>query len=57
MYHTHFNPTEYKIAEKETANLYLKVITKLEEPQIVLGMHFVGPHAGEVIQGYAAAMK
>lgn len=28
-----------------------------ELPRIILGMHFVGPNAGEVIQGYAAAMK
>lgn len=28
-----------------------------ELPRIVLGMHYVGPSAGEVIQGYAAAMK
>jgi len=35
----------------------LKVITLLEAPQKVLGMHFIGPQAGEVIQGYAAAIK
>ncbi len=28
-----------------------------EMPRFVLGMHFVGPNAGEVIQGYAAAIK
>lgn len=27
------------------------------QPQKVLGMHFIGPEAGEVIQGYAVAMK
>jgi len=33
------------------------VITLLKAPQKVLGMHFIGPQAGEVIQGYAAAIK
>jgi pyruvate/2-oxoglutarate dehydrogenase complex dihydrolipoamide dehydrogenase (E3) component len=29
----------------------------LNTPRTILGMHFIGPNAGEVIQGYAVAMK
>lgn len=28
-----------------------------EAPQKVLGLHFAGPNAGEIIQGFAAAIK
>lgn len=28
-----------------------------DAPQRILGLHFVGPVAGEVIQGFAAAIK
>lgn len=33
------------------------MIALLNDDQKVLGMHFVGPQAGEVIQGFAAAIK
>ncbi|XP_075540619.1 thioredoxin reductase 2, mitochondrial-like isoform X2 [Dermacentor variabilis] len=36
---------------------YNSAIVKLSEPQHVLGLHMTGPHAGEVIQGFAAALK
>lgn len=57
MYHTFYKPTEFFVPNKKPDNCYLKVIVMREMPRIVLGMHFVGPNAGEVIQGYAAAMK
>lgn len=28
-----------------------------EAPQLVLGLHFLGPHAGEVTQGFALGIK
>lgn len=57
MYHAYYKPTEFFIPQKNVKHCYLKVITLLEAPQQVLGMHFIGPQAGEVIQGYAAAIK
>lgn len=57
MYHAYYKPTEFFIPQKSVKHCYLKVITQLEAPQKVLGMHFIGPQAGEVIQGYAAAIK
>ncbi|XP_025409963.1 thioredoxin reductase 1, mitochondrial [Sipha flava] len=57
VYHAYYKPTEFFIPQKNVKNCYLKVITLLEAPQKVLGMHFIGPQAGEVIQGYAAAIK
>lgn len=57
VYHTFYKPTEFFVPNKKPDNCYLKVILMREMPRIVLGMHYVGPYAGEVIQGYAAAMK
>lgn len=33
------------------------MITLLPEKERVLGLHYLGPNAGEVIQGYAVAVK
>ncbi|XKL63005.1 hypothetical protein PGB90_005369 [Kerria lacca] len=57
VYHTYYKPTEFFIPGKNNGNCYLKVICMRELPRIILGIHFVGPNAGEVIQGYAAAVK
>ncbi|XP_050536910.1 thioredoxin reductase 1, mitochondrial isoform X1 [Daktulosphaira vitifoliae] len=57
VYHAYYKPTEFFIPQKNVKHCYLKVITLVEAPQKVLGMHFIGPQAGEVIQGYAAAIK
>ncbi|XP_044261569.1 thioredoxin reductase 2, mitochondrial isoform X1 [Tribolium madens] len=57
IYHAYYKPTEFFIPQRSIAHCYLKVVAKREGPQQVLGMHFIGPQAGEVIQGFAAAMK
>lgn len=57
VYHAFYKPTEFFIPQKSVKNCYLKVVCERQAPQKVVGMHFIGPVAGEVIQGYAAAMK
>ncbi|KAL1140450.1 hypothetical protein AAG570_000382, partial [Ranatra chinensis] len=57
VYHAFYKPTEFFIPQRNPARCYLKVVCKREAPQKVLGMHFLGPQAGEVIQGYAAAIN
>ncbi|XP_017883237.1 thioredoxin reductase 1, mitochondrial isoform X3 [Ceratina calcarata] len=57
VYHAYYKPTEFFIPQKDVTNCYLKVIALREDDERVLGMHFLGPNAGEVIQGFAAAMK
>ena len=37
------------------ASCYAKVVTKREAPHEVLGIHLLGPHAGEVLQGFSVA--
>jgi thioredoxin reductase (NADPH) len=57
VYHTQFKPLEWSLNyERESGACYTKLICEKETHKIV-GIHFLGPHAGEVIQGYAVALK
>lgn len=55
--HAFYKPLEYTVPQRDASHCYIKAIVKLSEPQTVLGLHMTGPHAGEVIQGFAAAFK
>ncbi|XP_073984425.1 thioredoxin reductase 1 isoform X2 [Rhodnius prolixus] len=57
VYHAFYKPLEFFVPQRNPARCYLKVICKRESPRTVIGMHFLGPQAGEVIQGFAAAVK
>ncbi|KPJ00162.1 Thioredoxin reductase 1, mitochondrial [Papilio xuthus] len=57
VYHAYYKPTEFFIPQRNIRNCYLKAVAERAPPQRVLGLHFVGPVAGEVIQGFAAAIK
>lgn len=57
VYHTYFKPLEWNLSErKETNACYMKLIC-LKENKKVVGIHYLGPNAGEVIQGYSVAIK
>lgn len=43
--------------QKSVRHCYLKTVAERSGDQKVVGMHYVGPVAGEVIQGFAAALK
>ncbi|XP_012235732.1 thioredoxin reductase 2, mitochondrial isoform X1 [Linepithema humile] len=57
IYHAYYKPTEFFVPQKNVDRCYVKVVALKDGDQRVLGMHFVGPNAGEVIQGFAAAIK
>lgn len=57
VYHAYYKPTEFFIPQRNIRNCYLKAVAERAPPHQVLGLHFVGPVAGEVIQGFAAAIK
>lgn len=57
VYHAYYKPTEFFIPQKSVRYCYLKAVALVEGDQKVLGLHYVGPVAGEVIQGFAAAVK
>lgn len=57
VYHSFFTPLEYFIPDRLEGKCYAKLVCRISENEKVLGMHFLGPHAGEITQGYAVAMK
>ncbi|XP_077996537.1 thioredoxin reductase 2, mitochondrial-like [Glandiceps talaboti] len=57
VYHAFYKPLEYTVAERSAEKCYIKMVCRRDGQQEVLGLHFLGPHAGEVVQGFAAAMK
>ncbi|XP_058818159.1 thioredoxin reductase 1, mitochondrial isoform X2 [Topomyia yanbarensis] len=57
VYHAYYKPTEFFVPQRSVRYCYLKAVSLLEGDQKVLGLHFLGPAAGEVIQGFAAALK
>jgi len=57
VYHSSFMPLEWSLSEgRSMHNAFTKVIVDKPEEN-VLGIHFVGPNAGEAMQGYGTAMK
>lgn len=57
VYHSYFMPLEYTVPHRPENECFCKIITLKTEGERVLGMHFLGPHAGEVIQGYATGIR
>ncbi|XP_053948113.1 thioredoxin reductase 2, mitochondrial isoform X1 [Anastrepha ludens] len=57
VFHGFYKPTEFFIPQKSVRYCYLKAIAERNGDQKVLGLHYVGPVAGEVMQGFAAAVK
>jgi len=60
VYIREFMPLEWSLShDRSSHNAFVKVIVdkRVKGKQTVLGIHYVGPNAGEVMQGYGAAMK
>lgn len=57
VYHAHFKPLEFTVPQRDASQCYVKVVCLRAPPQLVLGLHFLGPSAGEVTQGFALGIK
>lgn len=55
-YGSAFKPLEWNLNYERQDDCYAKLVTHKEEGGRVVGFHYVGPHAGEVTQGFAALM-
>ncbi|XP_077533253.1 thioredoxin reductase 2, mitochondrial-like [Haemaphysalis longicornis] len=55
--HAFYRPLEYTVAQRDASHCYIKAIVERSGAQHVLGLHLTGPNAGEVIQGFAAALR
>jgi len=57
VYHTNFTPLEATVPHRLDNECYAKIITHSRENERVVGVHIVGPNAGEVVQGFGIALK
>ncbi len=58
VYHQSFTPLEWSLTRERPENsCYTKLVVDTEDSERVVGLHFLGPHAGEVVQGFAVAMR
>ena len=56
VYETEFNPMRYKLSSKQQLKTYIKLICE-ERTQKVLGIHMIGLHCDEILQGFSVAMN
>jgi thioredoxin reductase (NADPH) len=53
-----FMPLEWALSHGRANHMaFVKVVVDKMPEENVLGIHYIGPNAGEVMQGYGAAMK
>nr|XP_013000503.2 thioredoxin reductase 3 [Cavia porcellus] len=57
VFHSFFLPLEWTVARRESNTCYAKIICNKLDSDRVIGFHVLGPNAGEITQGFAAAMK
>lgn len=57
VYHAFYKPLEFTVAERDASQCYLKVVCERAGQQKILGLHFTGPNAGEVTQGFALGFQ
>uniref|UniRef100_UPI003AB0C833 thioredoxin reductase 1, cytoplasmic-like n=1 Tax=Centroberyx gerrardi TaxID=166262 RepID=UPI003AB0C833 len=57
VYHSYYWPLEWTIPARNKNSCYVKVICHIPDHERVVGLHVMGPNAGDIVQGFAAAMK
>ncbi|EHA99506.1 Thioredoxin reductase 1, cytoplasmic [Heterocephalus glaber] len=57
VYHSFFWPLEWTVPSRDNNKCYAKIVCNLQDDERVVGFHILGPSAGEVTQGFAAALK
>jgi len=57
VYHTAFKPLELTVPQRGDNACYAKVICSLSDKKRIVGMHILGWHCGEIIQGFAIGLK
>uniref|UniRef100_A0A669DJ27 thioredoxin-disulfide reductase (NADPH) n=2 Tax=Oreochromis niloticus TaxID=8128 RepID=A0A669DJ27_ORENI len=57
IYHAFYKPLEFTVAERDASQCYIKVVCEQGGNGKILGLHFTGPNAGEVAQGFAMGFQ
>ncbi|XP_061197566.1 thioredoxin reductase 2, mitochondrial-like [Saccostrea echinata] len=54
VFHAFYTPLEFVVPQRNSSQCYIKAVCFGDS---VLGLHLIGPNAGEVIQGFAVALR
>ena len=57
IYHLHYNSVENSFLKRELNTSFMKMICLKTENERIVGFHYCGPNAGEMIHGVAVALK
>lgn len=57
VFHSYVTPLEYTVAERGDNVVFTKLICHKSDSLRVVGFHVLSPHAGEITQGFALALK
>lgn len=57
VFHQNFTPLEWTVPHREDNVCYSKLICNKLDDMRVIGLHVLGPNAGEMTQGYAVAIR
>ncbi|XP_053200073.1 thioredoxin reductase 1, cytoplasmic-like [Scomber japonicus] len=57
VYHSYYWPLEWTLPGRNKNSCYVKVICHIPDHERVVGLHAMGPNAGDILQGFVAAMK
>lgn len=57
VYHSNFTPLEWTVPHREENACYAKLICVTSENEKVVGLHVLGPNAGEITQGWTIGIK
>lgn len=57
IYHSYYWPLEWTVPSRDNNKCYAKIVCNKQDHERVIGFHVLGPNAGEITQGFGAAMK
>ena len=57
VFHSNFTPLETTLPHRLDNGCFAKLICDVQDDMRVLGIHVLGPNAGEIIQGFSLALK
>ncbi|VEU42580.1 unnamed protein product [Pseudo-nitzschia multistriata] len=58
VFHREFVPLEWSLSQaRHDSNSFTKIVVDKQDEERVVGIHYVGPNAGEVMQGFGVSMK
>lgn len=57
VFHEHYWPLQWSLPRRNKNSCYAKVICHIPDNHRVVGVHVLGPSAGDIIQGFATALR